>query len=31
VPDVTMPQAVLIVGLVVCWLVFVIARAYFER
>jgi hypothetical protein len=30
-PDVTLPQALLIVGLVFAWLVFVIARAYFER
>lgn len=29
-PDLTMPQAVVIVGLVACWLVFVIARAWFE-
>lgn len=26
--ELTMPQAVLIVGLVACWLVFVIARAW---
>jgi hypothetical protein len=26
----TMPQAVVIVGLVACWLVFVIARAWSE-
>ena len=30
-PDVTLPQAVLIVGLVFAWLLFVIARAFFER
>lgn len=30
-PDLTMPQVVLIVGLVFAWLVFVIARAWFER
>ena len=30
-PDVTLAQALLIVGLVVCWLIFVIARAWFER
>jgi hypothetical protein len=30
-PDLTMPQVVLIVGLVFAWVVFVIARAYFER
>lgn len=30
-PDITMPQAVLIVGLVFAALLFVIARAWFER
>jgi len=30
-PDVTLPQALLLVGLVFAWLVFVIARAWFER
>ena len=29
--DLTMPQAVLIVGLVFAWLIFVIARALGER
>jgi hypothetical protein len=27
----TMPQAVIVVGLAACWLVFVIARAWAER
>jgi uncharacterized protein YybS (DUF2232 family) len=31
VPDITVPQAIVIVGLVFAWLVFVIARAWFER
>jgi hypothetical protein len=30
-PDLTMPQVVLILGLLFAWLVFVIARAFFER
>jgi hypothetical protein len=30
-PDLTMPQAVVIVGLVFAWLIFVIARAIGER
>lgn len=30
-PDIILAQALLVVGLVACWLVFVIARAYFER
>jgi hypothetical protein len=30
-PDFTMPQVVLIVGLVFAWLIFIIARAFFER
>lgn len=30
-PDLTLPQAIGLVGLVFAWLVFVIARAYFER
>jgi hypothetical protein len=30
-PDLTMPQAVLVVGLVFAWLIFVIARALGER
>jgi hypothetical protein len=30
-PDLTMPQVVLILGLIFAWLVFVIARAFFER
>jgi hypothetical protein len=30
-PDLTMPQAVVIVGLVFAWLIFVIARALGER
>jgi hypothetical protein len=29
-PDITLPQAIVIVGLVFAWLVFVIARAWFE-
>jgi hypothetical protein len=30
-PDLTMPQVVLILGLIFAWLVFDIARALFER
>jgi hypothetical protein len=30
-PDLTMPHAVVIVGLVFAWLIFVIARALGER
>ena len=30
-PDLSLPQALVIVGLVFAWLVFVIARAYFEN
>jgi hypothetical protein len=30
-PDLTLPQAIVVVGLVFAWLIFVIARAYFER
>jgi hypothetical protein len=30
-PDLTMPQVVLILGLIFAWLLFVIARAWFER
>jgi hypothetical protein len=29
-PDLTMPQALLIIGLVFAWLIFVIMRAWFE-
>lgn len=30
-PEITLPQAIVIVGLVFAWLLFVIARAWFER
>ena len=30
-PELTLPQAIVIVGLVFAWLLFVLARAYFER
>jgi hypothetical protein len=30
-PDLTLPQAIVIVGLVFAWLIFVIARAIGER
>lgn len=30
-PDLTLSQVVLVLGLVFAWLVFVIARAFFER
>ena len=30
-PDLTLPQAIALVGLVFAWLLFVIARAWFER
>jgi hypothetical protein len=30
-PDLTMPQVVLLLGLIFAWLIFVIARAFFER
>jgi hypothetical protein len=29
-PDLTLPQTLLVLGLVFAWLIFVIARAYFE-
>jgi hypothetical protein len=30
-PELSLPQAIVIVGLVFAWLLFVIARAWFER
>lgn len=30
-PDLTLPQAIVIVGLVFAWLIFVIARSLLER
>jgi hypothetical protein len=30
-PELTLPQAIVIVGLVFAWVVYVIARAWFER
>jgi len=30
-PEITLPQAIVIVGLVFAWLLFVIARAWFEN
>ena len=30
-PDITLPQALVIVGLVFAWLIFVIGRAWFEN
>lgn len=30
-PDLTLPQAIVIVGLVFAWIAFVVARAYFEN
>jgi hypothetical protein len=30
-PDITLPQAIVVVGLVFAWLIFLIARAWFER
>jgi hypothetical protein len=30
-PDITLPQAILVVGLVFAWIVFVCARAWFEQ
>jgi hypothetical protein len=30
-PDLTLPEAIVIVGLVFAWIAFVVARAYFEN